>query len=401
MQAKPHRAGFVATVNLVGQGELSNATRIDWAVEGSRFVRQANSGIPEALAAGRVVPGIEQAVNIGLQQLLGIGNSQRQLPTGSAVITQIRGVSLKIEGFGSIHAAGPEMDLDDLQAEVKEANKKLTALTQPYGIQDPDRLQVLRDLAKDLDQKIGTLTEQLGELLGEEPLEGLQAQLAELDARILERTGRFPAWKVNPPLVSGLQSALEAQRKEIETTVVQAEDSFDQSQVVTQAVEKRRTETEAGLKNARLNLDAANGRLTVLTRDGLTDGARHNARREALMAWEAARNQAGDCEKKLAEIGEDPQKSVENLERQLNAQEGAESALRLLSPLPSPARVIREKPTLDVGEGLVRHEFQNGCERGVLGLAGFLVLDLHRVAPVLVTSHCVFDRRGWRSLLRG
>jgi DNA repair exonuclease SbcCD ATPase subunit len=242
--------------------------------------------------------------------------------TGSPV------VSLKIEGFGSIHAAGPEMDLDDLQAEVKEANKKLTALTQPYGIQDPDRLQVLRDLAKDLDQKIGTLTEQLGELLGEEPLEGLQAQLAELDARILERTGRFPAWKVNPPLVSGLQSALEAQRKEIETTVVQAEDSFDQLQVVAQAVEKRRTETEAGLKNARLNLDAANGRLTVLTRDGLTDGARHNARREALMAWEAARNQAGDCEKKLAEIGEDPQKSVENLERQLNAQEGAESASR-------------------------------------------------------------------------
>jgi hypothetical protein len=39
------------------------------------------------------------------------------------------------------------MDLDALRAEVTEANKKLAVLTQPYGTQDPDRLQVLRDQA--------------------------------------------------------------------------------------------------------------------------------------------------------------------------------------------------------------------------------------------------------------
>jgi DNA repair protein SbcC/Rad50 len=46
------------------------------------------------------------------------------------------------------------------------------------------------------------------------------------------------------------------------------------------------------------------------------------------MAWEAARNQAGDCEAKLAEIGEDPRQSVVKLELQLKAQEDSEVTAR-------------------------------------------------------------------------
>jgi DNA repair exonuclease SbcCD ATPase subunit len=237
-------------------------------------------------------------------------------------------VSIQVEGFGSIHAAGPEMDVDALREQVAEAGKKLAKLIQPYGIQDPDRLQALRDLAKDLDQKITTLEAQIEELLGKESVDTLQAQLAELDARILERTGRFPAWKVQPPVVSDLQSALGTQRKEIETSVQHAEDASDKAQAASQAVEKRHGETEAALKNARLNLDAASRRLNDLTKDGLSDDARQVSRQEALMSWEAARNQAKDCERKLAEIGEDPQKSLEKLERQLQALEQAEAAAR-------------------------------------------------------------------------
>jgi len=40
-------------------------------------------------------------------------------------------VSINVEGFGSIHAAGPEMDVDALRDEVAEADKKLAKLTQP------------------------------------------------------------------------------------------------------------------------------------------------------------------------------------------------------------------------------------------------------------------------------
>jgi DNA repair exonuclease SbcCD ATPase subunit len=237
-------------------------------------------------------------------------------------------VSVEIQGFGSIHAAGPEMDVDALREEVTEADKKLAKLTQPYGTPDPDRLQLLRDQAKDLDQKIETLQTQIEGLLGEDTVDELQAQLAEVNARILERMGRFPAWKEHPPVVSDLQSTLEQQRNEIEAAVREAEDAFDQAQAAALAVGTRHTETEAGLRNARRNLEAANRRLSDLTNDGLSDDARLAARQEALMTWEAARSQARDCETRLAEIGEDPQKSVEKLERQLKAQEEAEAAAR-------------------------------------------------------------------------
>lgn len=156
----------------------------------------------------------------------------------------------------------------------------------------------------------------------------MQSGLAELDARILERTGRFPAWKVQPPVVSDLQSALERQRKGIQTAIEQAEDAFEQVQSASLAVEKRHADAEAALKNARLNLEAAQARLAGLTRDGLSDEARETARQEALMAWEAARNEARDCETSLAEIGEDPRKSVDKLELQLKAQADSEATAR-------------------------------------------------------------------------
>ncbi len=246
----------------------------------------------------------------------------------AATFTGSPEVSIDIEGFGSIHAAGPKMDVDALREEVAEADKKLAKLTQPYGAQDPDRLQLLRDQAKDLDQKIEALKGQIEEHLDDDTMEDLQAQLAELDARTQERTGRFPAWKAQPPALSVLQSALDDQRKGIEIAVVQAEDAFDKAQAGAQAIEKRHTETETALKGARLNLESANRRLSDLTKDGLSDNARQTARQEASMAWEAARTRAEECKRKLDEIGEDPQKSLEKLERQLQIQEKTEAAAR-------------------------------------------------------------------------
>ncbi|HOC00539.1 MAG TPA: hypothetical protein PKM43_17545 [Verrucomicrobiota bacterium] len=237
-------------------------------------------------------------------------------------------VSLEVDGFGRIVASGPEMDVEALREEMAGAENKVAKLTQPYGTQDADRLQLLRDQAKDLDQKIATLDGQIEELVGDETPEDLQRQLAELDARILERTGRFPVWKNQPPALSGLQSAFDARSKEIETAAVQAEDAFEGARSGAQAVEKRHAETEVGLNNARLNLEAANRRLDDLTRDALSDTARREVRKEALMAWEVARTQAGECEAKLAEIGDDPGKSLEKLERQFETHQGAEAAAR-------------------------------------------------------------------------
>lgn len=109
---------------------------------------------------------------------------------------------------------------------------------------------------------------------------------------------------------------------------VVAEDAFDKAQSTAQALEKRHGEADAELKNARLNLEAAQGRLKELTKDGQSDEARTRSRQESLMAWEAAKTKAKDCETKLNDIPGNPQKDLQKLERQLKALEEAEAKAR-------------------------------------------------------------------------
>jgi len=237
-------------------------------------------------------------------------------------------VRIDIEGFGIIQASGPEGDAEAHEEALQEAESKLTKLTQPYGTQDPDRLQLLREQADEVDRKTQQLEEQISELLDEDSNDELNQQLAELEARIQERLGRFPAWKKQSPTVSDLKSALEKQRKTVEAGIEIAEDAFDKAQSTAQALEKRHGEADAELKNARLNLEAAQGRLKELTKDGQSDEARTQSRQESLMAWEAAKTKAKDCETKLNDIPGDPQKDLQKLERQLKALEEAEAKAR-------------------------------------------------------------------------
>lgn len=237
-------------------------------------------------------------------------------------------VRIEIEGFGIIQASGPEGDAEAHEEALQEADSKLSKLTQPYGTQDPDRLQLLREQADQVDRKTQLLEEQISELLDEESNDELNQQLAELDARIKERLGRFPAWKMQSPTVSDLKSALEKQHKIVKAAIEIAEDAFDKAQATTQALAKRHGEADAELKNARLNLEAAQGRLKELTRDGQSDDARTQSRQESLMAWEAAKTRAKDCETKLNVIPGDPQKDLQKLERQLKALEEAEAKAR-------------------------------------------------------------------------
>src|SRR5258708_19427 len=215
--------------------------------------------------------------------------SQTVTAGGKARFSGSPDVRIEIEGFGTIYASGPEGDAEAHQEALQEAEKKLAKLTQPYGTQDPDRLQVLREQASGFDLEIEQLESKVAELLDDESADELKPQLAELDARIQERVGRFPAWKKQPPIVSGLRSAFEKQRQAIETGIETAEDAFEKAQSAAQAVHKRHGQAEAELKNARLNLDAAEVRLNDLTKDGQSDETRAHDRQEALMAWEAAK----------------------------------------------------------------------------------------------------------------
>ena len=60
---------------------------------------------------------------------------------------------------------------------LSKAESKLTKLTQPYGTQDPDRLQLLREQADEIDRKTQHIEEQISELLGDDRNDELNQQL--------------------------------------------------------------------------------------------------------------------------------------------------------------------------------------------------------------------------------
>ena len=205
-------------------------------------------------------------------------------------------VRIEIAGFGTIHASGPAGDAETHQAALQDAERKLAKLTQPYGTLDPDRLQLLHERAKDMDQKVEQLEEKITEVLKDETADELNTQLAELDARLRERLSRFPAWQEKLPVVSDLKSALEQLRKTVLSAIETAEDTFEKAQSVAQAVEKRHGIASGELHHARLNLEGAQTRLNGLTTDGQSEATRTHARQEALMAWNVAKVEAGECE---------------------------------------------------------------------------------------------------------
>jgi uncharacterized protein YhaN len=169
---------------------------------------------------------------------------------------------------------------------------------------------------------------QFSELLAGESFDALRQQLTVVEASLHDRLNRFTHWKESPPVLSELQSSYEKSRKVIQDAVDKAGDDFDAAQLAWQNLEKAQTKLGADVRNLKLNRDAASDRVKDLLKDGLSDEAREKARAESLLTWEAARIQAKECQRKLAEIPGEPLKTLKNLEAQAKALEQSEQAAR-------------------------------------------------------------------------
>ncbi len=237
-------------------------------------------------------------------------------------------VEVVVDGFGVIRASGPEGNAESHQQMLQDSRRQLDTLTRPYGTQDAEGLQLLRDRAGDLDRQRQHLNEQIEILLDGTTRDELIQGLAELDIRCRSALERFPDWGKTPPALSQLQSAFDRQRKTVEEAVDSAENDWETARASLLTIERRLTETTAALKNDRLNLDRAKARLKDLTDGQQSIDAMTSARTEALMAWEASKTRADQCERRLKAFTADPGKSLQALEKQLDALETDELASR-------------------------------------------------------------------------
>ena len=237
-------------------------------------------------------------------------------------------VDLSVAGFGSIRASGPEGTSEEHRVALNKANKQIEKLAQPFGTNDPEKLQLLRDQADQLDREITARKERIEDLLNENDWDALKIEQTELDARISETIKSYPEWNEKPPVLSDLQSDYEAFSQKVEEEITAAEDAFDQAQSKQIAADKAVTDTTAEVKLVQGKLDSANSQLKELSSDGLTDEARKKATDEALMTWQAAKTAAQQAEEALKQFPDDPNKELDKLEKQLTALEDIESKAR-------------------------------------------------------------------------
>ena len=256
-------------------------------------------------------------------------NSKQQIKAEeSASFSGDAWVDLKVKGFGSIQASGPEGGTEKHRASLEKTEREISRLCQPYGTENPDMLQTLRDSADKLDLFIQTLTDRINTLLDNESPISLKQKLAELRARKKNAENIHTDWKEQPPLLSELKTQFETQSQDIQEEITKKENAFDQAQTQHLSAEKAVTNASADLKITQGELKSALNRLDELLADGLSDEQRSKSISDALMEWNAAKTQADLAEEALKQIPGDPAKELEKLEKQQTALEETESKAR-------------------------------------------------------------------------
>ena len=237
-------------------------------------------------------------------------------------------VGVTVEGFGSIRASGPEGTSEEHRAALDKAQKEIEKLAKPFGTDDPEKLQVVRDQADQLNREIAARSERIKDLLDGEDWDVLNKEQAQLEARISEALKHHPEWKEQSPALSDLQSDYETFSQKVEDEITTAEDAFEKAQSKQSAADKVVADTAAEVKLVQGKLDAANHQLKELSGDGLTDGTRKKAADDALMSWQAAKTAAEQAEEALKQFPDDPSKELSKLEKQLSALEETEAKAR-------------------------------------------------------------------------
>lgn len=237
-------------------------------------------------------------------------------------------VEVEVAGFGRVRASGPEGGAEEQRGAITKAEAEIAKLTQPYGQSDPDALQTLREKAEAADREVASFEGKIDDLLGKDDRDQLSRSRSELEARLSGYRTAHSAWQSEPPVIAELQEAYETLNETVSSAIEKAEDAFDTRQSEHTAAEKQLGELAAQIKADQRSLESEQSRLSELTQDAQTDAERTQAKSDALMAWQAAKEQAEKAEAELSEFPEDPAKELKILEKQHIALEASETEAR-------------------------------------------------------------------------
>ena len=226
------------------------------------------------------------------------------------------GVVLEIEGLGRLRARGPATNADELRQDLRKAEIKLGKATEPFGTCDLEALEHLAEKATTLEQRSAELSARLEGLLGDATEESVSAELVRYQNAAASIEADRLRWKDNKPDEGTLEKSAIQLERQVREAVQAAEILWTNAENLASAASTAAATDEARLDEISKREDALVQQLARLRSDGLTEEARAQSRARAAMAWEAARANVSEIERRLAEFPGDPAEDVKRLERQ-------------------------------------------------------------------------------------
>ena len=242
------------------------------------------------------------------------------LPVGDT--QEIKGapeVAFRIPGVGQFLATGPTGDFDGLLEEWESAAAKFSELTAGFGTSDLGALEKLRAQAHELDDQITQAEVRVNTLLGGKSIDTLRGNRSHAATTLDEIHGDHHQWKDTPPDPAEVSRQAAETEKQFDSDINRAEAAEDRAKEALRLELQKQTAHQTEIANLEVQAAAIEKRLESLRDDGLEDIVRANGLTELALRRDAAQGKLAQVAEQIQELGEDPSKSLEMLEGQLEA----------------------------------------------------------------------------------
>lgn len=260
-----------------------------------------------------------------LEVMEGLPSKPERAVKGTPV--QIKGspqVVVDLPGVARLRAWGPVQSMELSRKALAHAEQNFRKLTQAFGTNDIQELERRREQADELEKKISgrkteltTLTE--GRMQPELFVREILHEIARLEAIQQETLSRHPEWRSVSPQAEVLGRAAREAYQAYSEKEEQAAAEYENAQNALNVAEKSREKLLAEIEAQKNLVSRFKSSLDRLTSDGKTDEERERLLTELAMEWHAAKAGMEKLEGSLSLLTPDTVRTVEKLEKQLEA----------------------------------------------------------------------------------
>lgn len=249
-----------------------------------------------------------------------VGENSSRVPLQSDETVTIKGspeVIVDVSGLGRIRAFGPTGSVDKLRQALADSESALQTLCDPFGTQDVDALQSLRDKLDSKQGDLEKLNSKLDTLLDEQTYEELQREKTQADNTCSAILAEYEKWAEESPDPDALKQEADDLANSVQQALTTAQSERDRAESAVEEAASQLHEHEICIAESKQSLKQYNEQLKQLQDDGLDDKARQEQLNEIALRWDAEKAKRESAEQALAQFGQDPSAEVEALERQL------------------------------------------------------------------------------------